>query len=52
MGAALRYHCDSVGFCGATEELLPGLSLGRADLPEGALVRNGLMANAGCRRND
>jgi hypothetical protein len=29
-----------VGFCGATEELLPGLSLERANLPKGALLQN------------
>ena len=35
-----RCHCDSVGFCGATEELLPGLSLERWSLPKGALLQN------------
>lgn len=34
--SGIRGHYDSVGFWGATEELLPDLSLERCDLPKGA----------------
>jgi hypothetical protein len=44
VGDAFGCHCDSVGFWGATEVLLVGLSLERWNLPKGALLVKGKLA--------